>query len=370
MQTARPSMVIAAQTQAAARPQRGAAAARVRSLAARDSLDAITALLHRAYAPLAEAGLNFSAASQTVGTTHRRAAEGQCLVAEAAGQIVGTVTVCGPYEAETAPWAAKVPWFREADTAHFHQLAVEPGHQQQGIGRRLLAACESWAREHGYRRMALDTAEPAAALRAMYARLGYVDVGQVQWEDRHYRSVIMQKSLDRSALRQHLQLMARYNRWATIQLYGHLDLLPESDYRRDVGLFFKSVHGTLDHLLLGEHELWWRRFAEGASPCKALDAAVEPDRQRLRERLLESALAWLPLLEVWPDERLDGKLDYHRTDGQPMSLPFAATLLHVFNHGTHHRGQITAALTAMGRRCPELDMVVMLQSESARSSDA
>ena len=46
-------------------------------------------------------------------------------------------------------------------------------------------------------------------------------------------------------------------------------------------------------------------------------------------------------------------------------LPFAATLGHVFNHGTHHRGQITAAITAMGHACPEIDMVWMLQAESA-----
>ena len=47
-----------------------------------------------------------------------------------------------------------------------------------------------------------------------------------------------------------------------------------------------------------------------------------------------------------------------------MSLPFAATLLHVFNHGTHHRGQITAALTSMGYHCPEIDLVNMLVEEN------
>ena len=51
--------------------------------------------------------------------------------------------------------------------------------------------------------------------------------------------------------------------------------------------------------------------------------------------------------------------DKHPT---PFSLPFAPALLHVFNHGTHHRGQITAALTALGQPCPELDLVYFLQN--------
>ena len=52
--------------------------------------------------------------------------------------------------------------------------------------------------------------------------------------------------------------------------------------------------------------------------------------------------------------------------GQAMSLPFAATLTHVFNHGTHHRGQITAALTVCGLPAPELDLVYLLQEEASR----
>ncbi len=48
--------------------------------------------------------------------------------------------------------------------------------------------------------------------------------------------------------------------------------------------------------------------------------------------------------------------------GTPAVLPFAATLAHVFNHGTHHRGQITAALTALGQPCPSLDLVYFLQN--------
>ena len=126
----------------------------------------------------------------------------------------------------------------------------------------------------------------------------------------------------------------------------------------------RDSHGTLNHLLLGEHEVWYRRFAEGASPVVALDSEIEPDRHALRERLLEGALGWLPLIEVWPEARLLGRIEYRRMQGDTVVLPFAATLAHVFNHGTHHRGQVTAALTAMGRPCPELDMALMLVQET------
>jgi len=336
----------------------------VRPLAARDSLEALTGLLHVAYAPLAAAGMNFAAASQSAEMTQRRAAEGQCFVAERGGQIVGTVTVCGPYAEGEAPWAALVPWFRDRDTAHFHQFAVHPSLQRQGIGRRLVAACERWALQRGYRRMAVDTAEPAGPLRALYGRLGYTDVGHVQWDGRTYRSVVMLKVLDSSPLRELLQTLARYNLWATRRLCAQVDALPEADYRRDVGLFFRSVHGTLNHLLVAEHQLWRARFTEGVTPLVRLDAEVEPDRARVHARLVDGALAWLPMLEVWPEARLQGTIDYTRLTGQPVCLPFAATLSHVFNHATHHRGQVSAAITAMGHPGPELDMVMMLQHES------
>jgi uncharacterized damage-inducible protein DinB/GNAT superfamily N-acetyltransferase len=339
----------------------------IRPLAARDSLDALTEMLHRAYAPLAAQGLNFTAATQTREDTARRAAEGQCFVAVQGGRLVGTVTAAGPYDLSSAPWTAAAPWLRDRDTAHLHQFAVDPSVQRQGLGRSLVARCEQWARDRGYRLLALDTAEPAAELRAMYRRQGYADVGHAQWEGKAYRSVIMRKALDASPLRAHLATLARYNRWATSKLFEHVDALPETQYRQDAGLFFKSIHGTLNHLLVGEHLLWYRRFASGESPALRLDLEVEPDRTRLRERLLEGAAAWLPLLDEWPEERLLGQIHYTRTTGEATVLPFAATLAHVFNHGTHHRGQVTAAITSMGHPCPELDLVWMLQAEGKTS---
>lgn len=158
--------------------------------------------------------------------------------------------------------------------------------------------------------------------------------------------------------------LARYNVWATRRLFDAMGPLSDEDYRRDMGLFFKSMHGTLNHLLVGEHMLWYRRFAEGLSPKLALDEEIEPVRERLAQALRGGAANWLPLIESWPVEKFEGLLSYTTMRGQPAHLPFAATLAHVFNHGTHHRGQITAALTALGQKCPELDLVYMLQEES------
>ena len=164
----------------------------------------------------------------------------------------------------------------------------------------------------------------------------------------------------------HFLMLARYNAWATRKLFEQIDALPEADYRRECGLYFKSVHGTLNHLLVAEHSLWFLRFSDGGSQQIALNTELETDRAVLREKLLDAVTRWRPLIKTWDTQRLGSMLAYTTTQGVPQRLPFAPTLAHVFNHGTHHRGQITAAITAMGHACPELDMVWMLQAESAR----
>ena len=102
----------------------------------------------------------------------------------------------------------------------------------------------------------------------------------------------------------HFLQLARYNVWATRRLLDAVAVVSEADYRKDVGLFFKSLHGTLNHLLVGEHLIWYPRFAKGVSPKMALNAEVEPDRARLGQALKGGAANWLPLIESLPVDRL------------------------------------------------------------------
>lgn len=161
----------------------------------------------------------------------------------------------------------------------------------------------------------------------------------------------------------HFATLAGYHAWATQRLLNAVAPLSDEAYRRDVGLFFKSVHGTLNHLLVGESMLWFRRFAFNESPALRLDLEAEPDRARLAQAVLTAARAWEGVIAAWPAERFDGRLQYTRMTGAVVNLPFAPTLAHVFNHATHHRGQITAALTQFGQPGPELDLVFFLQAQ-------
>ncbi len=165
-------------------------------------------------------------------------------------------------------------------------------------------------------------------------------------------------------MRTHLLTLARYHVWATQRLSEHIARLSENDYRRDVGLFSKSVHGTLNHLLVGEHLLWYRRFTEGNSPAAELNEEIEMDRATLAKRQAAAAAAWTSMIEGLSDKRLNGALTYSTSRGKNVSMPFVPALIHVFKHATHHRGQIAAALSIMGESSPDLDLIDFLQKEA------
>ena len=149
----------------------------------------LTALLHRAYAPLAAQGLRYMATHQSDGVTRQRVDEGECFVAVADGTICGTIVFKDTVRTRGCPW------YDRDDVASFGQFAVEPDLQARGLGRRLLSLVEDRAAATGAREIALDTAEPATHLVGWYGRLGYCFIGHAQWRHTNYRSVIMSKTL-------------------------------------------------------------------------------------------------------------------------------------------------------------------------------
>ena len=160
-----------------------------RFLSPTDDIDIITDLLHRAYAPLAEAGLRYVASHQRPEVTRRRMAKGDTIVAVVEDRVVGVVTLARTSATEGSPF------YDRADVASFGQFAVEPALQGAGIGSTLLALVEEVALAQGVAELALDTSEHAEHLVRFYASRGYRLVEFARWPDVNYRSMIFAKRL-------------------------------------------------------------------------------------------------------------------------------------------------------------------------------
>ena len=163
----------------------------VRALRADDDLQALTELIHAAYAPHAARGLRFWGTHQSVDDTARRFASGQGLVAEVGGEAVGTVTLRRPQP--DSPVAA----YRDPFAWSLGQFAVAPAHKGRGVGRALHRFALQRAVSQGARTMLVDTAAPAQDLIEMYRRWGYEPCGECDWQPlTNYLSVLMRRSLE------------------------------------------------------------------------------------------------------------------------------------------------------------------------------
>ena len=116
----------------------------LREFDARDSIAEITSLIHAGYADLGRRGYNFPGVDQTEEKTAERVEHGICLVAEAAGALVGTILVRGPFR------SAPLPYLMRDDVAYSMQFAVHPDWRKYGVGAQLLAQAEAFAAAAGY----------------------------------------------------------------------------------------------------------------------------------------------------------------------------------------------------------------------------
>ncbi|EQD36494.1 DinB family protein [mine drainage metagenome] len=166
-------------------------------------------------------------------------------------------------------------------------------------------------------------------------------------------------------MKDYFLMLASYHRWAYGKLFDSLKPVGDREYRQDAGLPFGSIHGTLNHQLLADR-LWLARFEHRPAPYARLDEELEPDRSRLASALDQEAQQWRQALMGWSEDRFSGDLSYITTEGAQRRLPVIPLLAHVFNHGTHHRGQVTAVITRLGFDYPILDLPYFLAEVHSR----
>jgi len=159
------------------------------------------------------------------------------------------------------------------------------------------------------------------------------------------------------------RMFADYNAWANERIYEAAAKLGEDEYRADRGAFFKSVHGTLNHVLVADR-IWMKRFTgQGEAPDR-LDAILYDDLRALRAARDREDARIAGYAGGLDDASFSGPLRYisYRTVVNPRNFTqeLAPALDHFFNHQTHHRGQVHAILTGLRGRdfAPSLDLLL------------
>jgi uncharacterized damage-inducible protein DinB len=143
------------------------------------------------------------------------------------------------------------------------------------------------------------------------------------------------------------RMMAGYNRWMNEKLYAICAGLSDGERKRDRKAFFKSIHGTLNHLLLTDRA-WLGRFTGKPIQLGALDRELYADFEELRRERAKTDAAIEESCRGLTDEQLGVELSYTTSAGKRFTHPLAPALVHFFNHQTHHRGQLTTLLSQLG----------------------
>jgi uncharacterized damage-inducible protein DinB len=147
---------------------------------------------------------------------------------------------------------------------------------------------------------------------------------------------------------EYCQTMAAYNGWMNRQIYDAAARASDAERKADRGAFFRSIHSTLNHLLWGDC-VWLARFNGKTYRTGAIGADLYEDFDALRAaraEMDEEISAWAAQLD---DSQLAGPLTWYSVVAQrEMTRPRWLCVTQMFNHQTHHRGQVTTLLKQAG----------------------
>ncbi len=152
-----------------------------------------------------------------------------------------------------------------------------------------------------------------------------------------------------------LRLHVHYMAWASARVLDAAAALAEDELTRDFGTAHHSLLGTLVHVFEAER-IWLNRLQQGGSGQKP--RAEPPGLEALREACPRLHQEWRDWAAALDTEGADATVAYQDLRGNPWRTPVWQVVLHVVNHGTHHRGQVAGFLRAMGHAPPPMDLIV------------
>jgi uncharacterized damage-inducible protein DinB len=155
--------------------------------------------------------------------------------------------------------------------------------------------------------------------------------------------------------------LAGYNRVANARLYEQVGKLDVAEYRRERKGSFGSIHGLLNHLLLGDR-IWMSRFEGGGKTTPPLNTILFETFPELSVARNQEDARIEAFFQNVDGDFLSRPLTYTNSLGQELSFPAGIAVLHLFNHQTHHRGQVHVMLSEAGVAPPSLDLLRLLNT--------
>jgi uncharacterized damage-inducible protein DinB len=153
----------------------------------------------------------------------------------------------------------------------------------------------------------------------------------------------------------HFRMLARYNRIANERLYAACAELDVEEYRRERRGSFGSIHGLLNHVLLGDG-IWMSRFEGSGKTTPPLNTVLFEDFAELRLARVKQDVAIERFFEAVDEGFLEKSVSYVNSKGKEYVESAPVMLLHFFNHQTHHRGQVHVMLSQTSVAPPPLDL--------------
>jgi len=161
------------------------------------------------------------------------------------------------------------------------------------------------------------------------------------------------------------QTLARYNALANRRLYEACNRLPDAERKKTRQAFFGSIHGTLNHIVIGDR-IWLARFAGEEVPSDNLDAILYEDFGELWEARVSEDARIETFVSGLDEEFLKGTIRYTNNEGKIYEDPVVLLVAHFFNHQTHHRGQVHDMLTQTDVPPPVLDLHRVIKPDPDR----
>ncbi len=159
-----------------------------------------------------------------------------------------------------------------------------------------------------------------------------------------------------------LPMMSRFSAWAYGRVYDSCATLSDNDYRLDRGAFFGSIHNTLNHLLVVDR-LWMARINGGSAGIKSLGDILFDNFPDLRAAQEAQSARLAAMIAGLDETQFSDIISFSRVDGSSGQTALGEILITVFNHQTHHRGQVTAMLSQAGATYEALDVMYFLASD-------